>query len=82
MVLIPSAIIGIVCAIVYSWQCWSRQRRFDVGVLTVLFMNSAGLVAGVFLVISVFSPDLRERLNSIDLYILIGGAAVLAVSLL
>jgi hypothetical protein len=52
----------------------------DVGVLVNIMLQSGGIVAGAFLILSTIVPQLKEQLATLDIYILISGIAVAAVS--
>ena len=82
VIFLPSAFLGLLCAGIYGLQCWRSGTRFELGTMVTLILNAAGVVAGALLIASTFSADLRARLSGLDLYILIGGVAVLVVSAL
>lgn len=81
IIFVPSALLGLTLAFAYSFLCWRTGRSFNLASMVTLMLHAAGIVAGILLVLSTFSPELRTRLTGIEWYILIGGAAVFAVSL-
>lgn len=46
-----------------------------------LVFQASGAVCGFFLILSIFWPEIRDKIVGIDIYIFVGGLAVLAVSL-
>lgn len=43
--------------------------------------QASGIVCGIFLVLSVFYPEIRNKISGLDIYIFVSGLAVVAVSL-
>jgi len=81
IVLIPSATLGLILIALYCWRCWKSKKKFKHSVMINTIFQSSGIVCGVFLVISIYIPDIKRLIADLDLYILISGLAVLAVSL-
>jgi O-antigen/teichoic acid export membrane protein len=65
---------------VYIIGCLRGQRRFELAVMVNVVLYSSGVVGGTLLVASTFVSTLRDSLASLWLYVLIGGLAVLVVS--
>ncbi len=81
IVYLPSAALGIILVVIYSVRCLRNGIPFNVASVVNIVLQSAGVVAGVLLIFSTFSEDLRSKLTGIDLYVLISGIAVFVVSL-
>lgn len=81
IIFIPSAVLGLLFVGVYSFRCWRNGSNFNLATIINIVLQASGVVAGSLLIASTFSADLRNRLNGIDIYILISGIAVFAVSL-
>ena len=80
LLLIPTAVLGIVIVGIYAFVCHKRGKKFDIGTMVSLLFFSAGLIGSVFIIASTFYPELRAKLAELDLYILIAGLVVLAHS--
>ena len=77
---LPSAVLGLVLVGCYLVACLRGQRQFELAVMVSIVLYASGVVGGVLLVASTFVESLRTSLSALWLYILIGGLAVLAVS--
>ena len=77
---LSTAALGIAFIVLYGVRCWRRAAPVDVGVLVNIMLESGGIVAGAFLILSTIVPELKDRLSSLDIYILISGIVVCAVS--
>lgn len=80
VVLFPSLLLGLILVVVYLIRCWRSGSDFDQGVMVNIIFQASGVVCGLFLIVGVFFDELRRLMTGIDLYILIGGCAVLTVS--
>ncbi len=81
VVLVPSVVLGLLLLIAYLYRCFRRKEKTNVGVMINAFLQSSMIVCGLFLMAgSVYAPA-KEFLKGIDIYIFIGGLAVLAVSI-
>jgi hypothetical protein len=80
IVWLPSAVLGIALVGIYIVGCLRGRRQFELAVMVNVVLYSSGVVGGTLLVASTFLPKLRDNLSSLWLYILIGGLAVLVVS--
>jgi hypothetical protein len=76
----PTAVLGLVMVGLYVFGCLRGWRRFELAAMVNVVLCSGGVVGGTLLVAGTFIPSLRTSLASLGLYILIGGLAVLAVS--
>lgn len=81
VVLVSSAILGIILIGIYTIRCWRAGIEFNHAVMINTVFQSSGMVCGLLLVISIFSPDVKKIISDIDIYILVSGLAVLAVSI-
>ncbi|MBV9108178.1 MAG: threonyl-tRNA synthetase [Gemmatimonadetes bacterium] len=77
---LSTAALGLAFIVLYGVRCWRKAEPVDVGVLVNIMLQSGGIVAGSFLILSTFVPELKERLSTLDIYILISGIVVCAVS--
>lgn len=81
IILISSALLGILLVAIYSWRCWRSGVEFNLAVMINTIFQSSGIVCGLFLVASIFSPEIKEIMSGIDIYIFVSGLAVFAVSI-
>jgi hypothetical protein len=79
-ILIPSVLIAFVLIGIYLFRCYRNGVEANNSVLISSLMNSSGIVCGVALALSPFFPQIKSLLGGIDIYIIIGGIAVLFVS--
>ncbi len=80
VVLVPSVVLGLLFLFAYLYLCFRRKEKTNVGVMINAFLQSSGIICGLFLMTgSVYAPA-KEYLKGIDIYIFIGGLAVLVVS--
>lgn len=79
-ILIPSVVIAAVLIGVYLYRCWRSSIEANNAVLISSVLNSSGIVCGLALAASPFFPSVKELIGGIDIYIVIGGVAVLFVS--
>ena len=79
-VFLSTAGLGLAFIALYAVRCWRDSAPVEVGVLVNIVLQSGGIVAGAFLILSTVLPQLREQLATIDIYIFISGIAVAAVS--
>ena len=79
-ILIPSASLGLILIAIYTFRCWKNNRKFSNSVMANAIIQASGIVCGLFLTASVFFEKFKAIINEIDLYILIGGLMVLAIS--
>lgn len=80
MILIPSALLGLVLIAVYSWRCWKTRIEFSLAVMINTVFQASGIVCGLFLIAGVFWPEAKKVISGIDIYIFVSGLAVFAVS--
>lgn len=80
IVYIPGASLGLLMGLVYILRCSRGRTTFDLATLVNVVLFSTGTVAGALLIAGTFVPELRSRLVGLETYTLIGGLAVLAVS--
>ncbi len=81
LILIPSAILGLTLIAIYCYRCWKNKTEFQNGVMINTGFQASGIVCGIFLVLSVFYPEIRNKISGLDIYIFVSGLAVVAVSL-
>jgi hypothetical protein len=79
-VFLSTAALGLAFIALYGVRCWRDSAPVDVGVLVNIMLQSGGIVAGAFLILSTIVPQLKEQLATLDIYILISGIAVASVS--
>ncbi|WP_203300406.1 hypothetical protein [Marinobacter sediminum] len=79
-VLIPSVILAIFLIGVYLYRCWQAGIEASNSVVVSSLLNSSGIVCGLALAASPFFPAVKAMIGGIDIYIVIGGVAVLFVS--
>ncbi len=80
VMLIPSAILGLVLVLLYLWRCWKTGTEFNHAVMINSVFQASGIVCGVFLIAGVFFPEAKAMVSGIDIYIFVSGLAVFAVS--
>jgi cadmium resistance protein CadD (predicted permease) len=81
IVLFPTIGLGSIAIIVYFIQCTLKKRKFALEVAVGAILSCSGIVAGSLLMASVIWIEVKEYIQSLDLYVFIGGLAVLVVSL-
>ncbi|QPB84993.1 hypothetical protein CWC22_019180 [Pseudoalteromonas rubra] len=79
-ILIPSVAIATVLICIYLVRCWQTGKEVNNAVLISSLLNSSGIVCGLALAASPFFPSIKALIGGIDIYIVIGGVAVLFVS--
>ncbi|CAK3135496.1 Threonyl-tRNA synthetase [Vibrio crassostreae] len=77
---IPSAILGAILILIYTYRCHRAKREFSQAVMVNAILQSSGIICGFLLILGTFNDDAKKLLNEIDLYILIAGFAVTAAS--
>ena len=80
IIYLPTAALGLILILIYVIKCWKKDKIFNVSTTINIVLQAAGVVAGVLLIVSTFYEELRSKLAGIDLYVLISGIAVFAVS--
>lgn len=80
IVLIPSALLGLILILIYAFRCWRSGTEFNHAVMINTIFQSSGLVCGLFLIAGVFFPELKAKMTGIDIYVFVSGLAVFAVS--
>lgn len=81
IILISSTLLGILMVIVYACRCWRAGVEFNHAVMVNTIFQASGIVCGVFLVVSIFFPDVKKIIDDLHIYILVSGLAVFAVSI-
>jgi hypothetical protein len=81
IILISSTLLGLLMVIIYAIRCWRSGVEFNHAVMINTIFQSSGIVCGVFLVASIFFPDIKKIIADIDIYIFVSGLAVFAVSI-
>jgi hypothetical protein len=79
-VLLPSVGLAAVLILVYVVRCYRSDLQYDQSILIDIVLNASGIVCGGFLIGASCFPQIMARISGINLYVLIGGLAVLAVS--
>ncbi|MGR5465191.1 threonyl-tRNA synthetase [Photobacterium damselae] len=79
-ILVPSVLIAAILIAIYLFRCWRTGKEANNAVLISLVLNSSGIVCGLALAASPFFPSVKALIGGIDIYIVIGGVAVLFVS--
>ena len=81
VVLIPSIVLGSLGIGIYLVGCLRRKIRAEVGIMISTLLQASGVVCGLVLMAgSVYAPA-KDLLKGIDIYIFIGGLAVMTVSI-
>ena len=80
LVFLSTAALGVAFLLLYGLRCWRRNEQLDVGVLVNVVLQSGGVIAGAFLILSTIVPELKAQLATLDIYIFISGLAVFVVS--
>lgn len=80
IVLLPSAILGLILIAFYAFRCWKSGTEFNHAVMINTIFQSSGAICGVFLVAGIFLPDIKAKMTGIDIYVFVSGLAVFAVS--
>jgi len=78
---LPSSGLGLLLVGCYGYRCWRLNRKFGIGEAVNIILSASGIVAGILLMLSTFMADVKNRLNGIEIYMLIAGLAVLFVSI-
>ena len=82
IVFFPTVVLGLLLVVIYLIRCWRGARVYGLGAIISIVVFAGGIVAGVLLVARPFlSKEFTARLVGLDLYVWIGGLAVLAVSI-
>lgn len=76
-----SAGLGLLLVLLYSYRCWKSKIEFSQTVMINIIFQASGIVCGGFLILSIFWPEAKALMTSIDIYILISGLAVFSVSI-
>ena len=79
-ILVPSVVIAGILIAIYLFRCWRTGKEANNAVLISSLLNSSGIVCGLALAASPFFPSVKVLIGGIDIYIVIGGVAVLFVS--
>lgn len=79
-ILVPSVIFASFLICIYLYRCWKSKTEVNNSTLISSILNSSGVVCGVALALSPFFPKIKEVIGGIDIYVIIGGVAVLFVS--
>ncbi|WP_298445319.1 threonyl-tRNA synthetase [uncultured Ferrimonas sp.] len=79
-ILIPSTILAVVMIAVYLFRCYKHGIEPNHAIIVSSVLNASGIICGIALAISPFFPSVKELIGGIDIYIIIGGIAVLFVS--
>ena len=79
-ILIPSVVLALLVISLYLFRCWKFKKTVNNAVLISGVLNSSGIVCGIALGLSPFFPSVKALIGGIDIYIFIGGLAVLFVS--
>ncbi|NGN97164.1 threonyl-tRNA synthetase [Grimontia sp. S25] len=80
VMLIPSAILGLLLVVLYLCRCLKTGTEFNHAVMINSVFQASGIVCGIFLIAGVFFPEAKEMISGIDIYIFVSGLAVFAVS--
>ncbi|NTV66743.1 MAG: threonyl-tRNA synthetase [Chlorobaculum sp.] len=81
VVLLPSIVLALIAVGLYLFQCHSGKKIFDHSVMITTVLNSSGVICGCVLIVGSINDDVMKYISQINLYIFIGGLAVLAVSI-
>jgi hypothetical protein len=77
---IPAVAIGLLLILLHLLVSWRRHRGPDLLSIVSCLLHSSCLVAGGVIILSVFMPTLRTRVQHLGVYLVIGGVAALYVS--
>ena len=81
IMLLPSAGLGLLLVTLYAYRCWKSKVEFNQAVMINIVFQSSGIVCGVFLILSIFFPEVKALMSGIDIYIFVSGLAVFSVSI-
>ncbi len=79
-ILIPSVVLALILIGIYLFRCYKNKIEANNTILISSILNSSGIICGIALALSPFFPSIKQLLGGIDIYIVIGGIAVLFVS--
>lgn len=80
IIFLPTVVLGTIIFLFYLRRCHKNNESLNLSVIVNLFLLSSGIVCGLLLMVgSIFEPA-KAYLKGIDIYIFIGGLAVLIVS--
>jgi hypothetical protein len=78
-----TVLLTVIVTICYALKCRGETeatKKFDVAVVVEITANSAGVIIGGLLVLSIFFPALQQLVADSWLYIFISGLVVMIVS--
>lgn len=81
IILIPSLILGLIFVAFYAYRCREENKSFNLSVMVNAILQASGVVCGFFLIVGSVLDKAMKYLTGINLYIFIGGLAVLVVSI-
>jgi len=64
----------------YWFRSWRAGQEFNNSVMINAILQASGIICGLFLVSGTFVEEIKTIVSGIDIYVLVGGLAVLAVS--
>ena len=76
----PSALLGLVFVAIYTVRCWKSGTKFSTSVMINGVLRASGIVCALFLIASTFIESIKTLISEMNLYIFIGGLALLSVS--
>lgn len=79
-ILVPSVILALVIILLYLFRCWKNKIEVNNSIIISSILNSSGIICGICLALSPIFPDIKKVIGGIDIYVFIGGVAVLFVS--
>lgn len=80
IVLIPSIILGVVVLVAHLVRCYRRGQPFRHELVVSSVLQASGVVVGPMLAASAVWPNVAHHLKETELYTVIAGIAVFAVS--
>ena len=80
IIYLPTAALSIVFILYYAISCHKNKKKFDQKIMINTVLQVSGVICGIVLIGSTFINELKELLENLNLYILIGGLAVGTVS--
>lgn len=81
IIYLPSVVLGAILVAIYIYISLKKKLLPLMADIVNLILLASGIVAGVLLILSTFFIEIKKILNGIDLYILIGGVALIHVSI-
>lgn len=80
IIFLPSVVLGLIFLMFYIIRCHRNKESLNLGIIINTFLLSGGVVCGILLMVGCVYEPAKTLLKGIDIYIFVGGIAVLFVS--